>query len=781
MNERRWQELFQEMLEAAGAEPGADGARENEIEKMIDMLVLSQQLQRIGQQEMPDAEQALARTRERVLASVPEETVERSFLQGFWQKWRTLRPPSLLPSLSLIPAPLAAAVAIVLVMGMMLFAAIKSSPASHLYPIRQISENFVDTLRVDNTETDNDKLAVAEGYQAVGTLTYDNQSAAVQLPGNRPVAFGPDVATIPPSHFSASAATFPQQGPKRVREKAPPPVVVLVLPPSTPSPSSPVAEIGHVFWPATPVVAGARGSVNARALALARAEIGQTDTANQSPNVTPEASPAPVVAIAISPTPVNSNVAKSEVSAESKKKQVSESKKTKKKPTPTRVVAKKKKKSTPAKVTTKKKPAPTKAKPKKKSAPTKVATKKKPTPTRAATKTKPVATAVVAKAQPSPTLVSTKSAPQPTPQATPAPNTVTPVVVVAAEPTATREISGPEVIAGSSASQGGDSLKLPTASPVVVAVMAEASATPVVEEKSGTQEQKQLRSDKKEKKSESTPTKIPATAQATPEVASLSVAAISTPASEKTKDKQPEKSKATLPATKQISQTKVVKAKATKIATPTPAKTKKVKATATPKAKQLVARGKITKIRWSNGKIKSIRVGKYWYTLTAKTVVTGRLSVGRDVQISYVVQKKNRVARKITVKSKKTKYKSVSGKIRRIYKVKGKVRAVLIGRYWYTFTSKTKVKGKVAVGKRAVVQYYPRGWGRYVVSIVVDGATRKPAKKKATATPAPSPTSVPTATPPATPTPNPDPNPTPNPNPTSTPPSQGDASAQSGD
>ena len=689
MDERRWQDIFQEMLEASDLGPGDDGTRESEIDKLIDMLIMTQQLRKIGLQEMPDAQGALARARERVLQSVDEPThvsapgpFSKHRLKDLWQHvWE--------PMSGFSPAPLAAAMVVFLALGIILYSSINAAPGSPLYPVRHLSESAMDLLRTD-----------ADNLNTIAEIPAATKSEVIKSQVNRDNV---NVRSLPLTRLSVALSSISHTGQEAKQLASPPgptpiwitlaaassvssshrPPIVLILPPATPLPVTAARADNAIVnpWPAPPVIAGARTSRNASVPMVAHnvSEPEQTPTQTQ-PRVVAQKEPA--------------------ATKTGEKKKSATKIASQKNPTSTKAPARKKKSST-------------KAAKKKRLTPTRVVAKKKSAPTRAATHESPSPTAAISPNTPSP-------------QTSPSPNTSTPVVAIAVEVTATKEISGPMLIAGAPASASSDA-----GAKTAPAATHDGTATKVV-----------------------TATLV----STTPEVMAL-VAASSTPESE----------------TQESGKAAAKPEKATVTATQAPAatKTKTTKSTATPKAKTKAVQGKIAQIRWANGKIKSIRVGGNWYAITSKTVIKGKLKKGRFVQIKYVVKQNKRVALKITVKNKTQKYKSTGGKIRRIYKVKGKVRAVLIGRYWYTFTSKTKVKGKVAVGKRAVVQYYPRGWGRYVVSIVLDGSAKKPVKKKATATSAPSPTSVPTATSPATPNPTSTSNPTPA--------NQEDDSAQAGD
>ena len=136
-DESRWPDLFQEILDASGeTDPEAfDPA-------LAEMLILTRQLQRLGQASMPGAEDALARGRERVLQAIPAATPEpvavRPARIPFWKTWMR----GLSPVMAWAPALLMVVLTSVLVLTVTLSVAVGAKPDSPLYPIRRSAEDL---------------------------------------------------------------------------------------------------------------------------------------------------------------------------------------------------------------------------------------------------------------------------------------------------------------------------------------------------------------------------------------------------------------------------------------------------------------------------------------------------------------------------------------------------------------------------------------------------------------------------------------------------------------
>ena len=171
--DRHWQELFQELLETPGESAGAAGARPEAPDELNEMLFLTQQLQDLGQRQMPDADAALARARERVLQSIPAAVPDRGFAlppiqPPFWQRWRL----ALEAAMEWSPTPLIAALTIALVLGLMIFAADNARPGSPFYRVKIVADEMMQ--RLTPSEPDGGQTIIVQIVQ---------ESPTVQSPG----------------------------------------------------------------------------------------------------------------------------------------------------------------------------------------------------------------------------------------------------------------------------------------------------------------------------------------------------------------------------------------------------------------------------------------------------------------------------------------------------------------------------------------------------------------------------------------------------------------------
>ncbi len=171
--DRHWQELFQELLETPGESAGAAGARPEAPDELNEMLFLTQQLQDLGQRQMPDADAALARARERVLQSIPAAVPDRGFAlppiqPPFWQRWRL----ALEAAMEWSPTPLIAALTIALVLGLMIFAADNARSGSPFYRVKIVADEMMQ--RLTPSEPDGGQTIIVQIVQ---------ESPTVQSPG----------------------------------------------------------------------------------------------------------------------------------------------------------------------------------------------------------------------------------------------------------------------------------------------------------------------------------------------------------------------------------------------------------------------------------------------------------------------------------------------------------------------------------------------------------------------------------------------------------------------
>jgi len=141
-DDHRWEDFFQDMLEGLGKkEPKGENARNDLPEELAEMQMLAQQLQEIGKYEMPDAEGALNRARERVLASVPTPAPAVTPVSPpFWERWRVALAPIMAPAMAWAPAMLIITLTFVVSLGIAVSASVNALPNSPLYPVKQASE-----------------------------------------------------------------------------------------------------------------------------------------------------------------------------------------------------------------------------------------------------------------------------------------------------------------------------------------------------------------------------------------------------------------------------------------------------------------------------------------------------------------------------------------------------------------------------------------------------------------------------------------------------------------
>ena len=707
IDERRWQDIFQEMVEASDSELGDGEARENIVDELTDMVFLTQQLRALGQREAPGAQESLKRTRERVLQSISSPQATRPVIapprEPFWQRWRN----ALVPATSFVPTAFLVALIIVLAFGATIYVSGNARPNSPLFPVRQVSEKVMDLLETNQPGRESETVVVIKFTPTVEpSITTklslpDENNDAKPLPLTKlPVAGAPLIGDETPTPTPISTAPSPSI-------TSAPPVIVIVLPTTTPS--------------SLPLVANENGDRNLGISSSVVAGSGVASDAS-SPTVvakslrkTPEIPSSPSIKTVVPTVEQLSTVVASAVHA------TATTQVEKKKPTPTKKAAQNQKR----------KPTPKRAKKKPTTVPTKAVVKKrKPTrvPTRAPTKKR--------RATPVPTKTPAKKNATSTPVKTPTETVVSPATAIAVAPTATREISGPALIAGAPASQAATATATPTSTP--------ATATPETITPKATKRVKTptppittivavAATATMERTKSATSTEAPATRAATKTIAT-------TPASTATKSvAMAHAPEATRPAEKTKSTEKKKQpertAAATRVKKSTPAQGEGATpptATASPKKNVKTTSGKIRRIRKVKGKVRFVLVGRAWYTFTAKTTVKGKLRVGKSVRVTYLASKGHRYALKIEVKSAKSarKYRTTSGKIRRVYKTRGRVKAVLIGRYRYYVTSKTSISGKLAVGKHAVVKYYIYNRRRYASSITTKAVPATPSSEK---------------------------------------------------
>ena len=170
IDERRLQDLFQEMLETPDIEAG-----DFDASGLGDMLFLARELQSLGQTAMPDADAALARARERVLqslpaaapqpqAATPQPQPERK--QPFWRRWYGAWGPVM----AWAPAMLMVFLSLVILMSVTFSASANAMPGNPLYAIKRTAESVA--LRLVSADKRDAIEAAIEGHriQEVGYL-----------------------------------------------------------------------------------------------------------------------------------------------------------------------------------------------------------------------------------------------------------------------------------------------------------------------------------------------------------------------------------------------------------------------------------------------------------------------------------------------------------------------------------------------------------------------------------------------------------------------------------
>ena len=144
-----------------------------------------------------------------------------------------------------------------------------------------------------------------------------------------------------------------------------------------------------------------------------------------------------------------------------------------------------------------------------------------------------------------------------------------------------------------------------------------------------------------------------------------------------------------------------------------------------------------------------MRIGKTKVYITSRTKITGALAVGkratahtyrkggRHYAISITVKGKSGAVAPPTDRGEVKGKKTVAGVILRVARNRS---WVVIGKTRVYITGRTRISGRLAVGKKAVAITYSKGGRRYATSIVVKGEVKKTPpdkKKKPKATPTP--------------------------------------------
>jgi len=664
-DERYWHDRLQDMLEASAKNAEAVGVRDEKADMLDDMLLLGRRLQSLGKQKMPDAGVALARIKERVLQSnlvaVPASASPPFARRLFRRPWRL----ALAPAMARAPTAFIIALTLSILLGVSIFASGRALPNNALYPVKRTIERLA--LLMTPPDQRDARLAAINQERAKEILIAQQRGLSVTVPyegeiqscdggtciiGDLAVQVPAEIADSLPLQAGARVTIMVHVQPDkkllamavRLQQSAPQPGKLVAVAPSR--------EPNFV-------------TVTPTSLAL---------TATKAP---PTKIPTQKSAAPIDSTPAAAQ------------------------PGATKSVATKPAATKP----TATKPAATKVAATKHAA-TKSLRKTVTSRSSAAQRTKtPAAGRTIAVSTPTPARIIASGGLSETPTATMtlAPP-LTPVVATPTSETVTTVSEPTETPTATVAPT-----KRPTRTPVKLTVVPTATKAIAIAIVTPTQR----------------PTKTPIKATAT-------------------------KAASTVTATPKPTKTPVRPTK-----TATSAITVHTDGALTEGRGYKVISGVIRRVYKSHNRVRWIRIGSRRIYFTKDAVIQGRVAKGRWAVVRIYVKNNRRYAASIVVKLKKPKasvtptpkvtitangrrkYKSVSGAIRWVRKVHGKVRRVRIGRYYVTLTKETIVTGKIAVGHKAVARTYVKNGVRYAASIVMATSAKKTTPDKAASTPKP--------------------------------------------
>ncbi len=172
IDERRLQDLFEEMLESQGeSQPGDFNASDASAEGLRKLLHLARTLEEMGQQPMPDAAASLMRARERVLQAIPVNVPQTSprpqasVKTPFWQRWRL----ALAPAMAWAPAALVLVLSVVILMAVTVSVSAGAMPDSPFYPIKLTTENLILKMA---SEPQRAQIEAARNYHRLQEIKY---------------------------------------------------------------------------------------------------------------------------------------------------------------------------------------------------------------------------------------------------------------------------------------------------------------------------------------------------------------------------------------------------------------------------------------------------------------------------------------------------------------------------------------------------------------------------------------------------------------------------------
>ncbi len=761
-DDRRWQDLFEEMMEAPGRETGDADARGEMPDEMADFLLMARQLQDIGKQKMPDADAALNRARERVLASIPAPAAATApAAPPIWQRWRLALAPVLTPAMSWAPAMLIIALTFTVSLGIAIYASENALPNSPLYPVKQASEKAL--LLLTPPDKREQRLVAINQERARELLQAQSQGMNVEIPyegevqdcegdtciidgvkvkvnqkeGELPVLKSGDkvkmlVHVNPEATLVAKDVVLEQLSGEDVQMVA---EAVTAHPPAAESGAvshpqaaakaslEPKPESGQVKL--TPTRKPTRKPAKKKATATPQRPL---------PTATPAPTSAPATLVAVLPAtslPATATEAVASPTIEATPAATSLPQKETATPTPGRVIAAAE-------------------------APTETETPSSPLTVMAPSlllrgSATPAAstTAVVETAVPVALLMPTAtSTPLPLPTNTPAP-TATPAPTHTPTQTATATVTVAPKLVFVTNTPTFTPTYTPTRAPATPTFTPTKTPTRKVVKKKPTRKphptKKPTRKPPKHKKPTKKPSPTPVRVTPTPTATQVIAGGAAPPATKATPTQAAKASQ----ATKTVQKTATVK-KPT--ATPVVEKTATRKKTATsdvaadaaptgtppaPKATKEQKQGS----RPDKSATQEADQAEKNKKSTPEPKATRKPDSAQKITATPRPDKKKKAPEpRATAKpDDNRKYRTISGVISRVYKSGGKVKAIRVGRVYVRMTSDTAVKGKIAKGKKATVKYYVKKGRRYAAAVVVKGSAADAAQKtpepKATAKP----------------------------------------------
>ena len=723
-DERYWHDRLQDMLEASAKNAEAVGVRDEKADMLDDMLLLGRRLQSLGKQKMPDAGVALARIKERVLQSnlvaVPASASPPFARRLFRRPWRL----ALAPAMARAPTAFIIALTLSILLGVSIFASGRALPNNALYPVKRTIERLA--LLMTPPDQRDARLAAINQERAKEILIAQQRGLSVTVPyegeiqscdggtciiGDLAVQVPAEIADSLPLQAGARVTIMVHVQPDkkllamavRLQQSAPQPGKLVAVAPSrepnfvTVTPTS----LALTATKAPPTKIPTQKSAAPIDSTPAAAQPGATKSVATKPAATKPAATKVAATKHAATKSLRKTVTSRSSAAQRTKTPAAGRTIAVSTPTPARIIA---------------------------------SGGLSETPTATMTLAPPLTPVV---ATPTSETVTTVSEPTETPTATVAPTkrpTRTPVKLTVV-PTATKAIA--------------IAIVTPTQRPTKTPIKATATkAAPTV-----TATPKPTETPTATVAPTKRPTRTPVKLTVVPTATKAIAIAIVTPTQRPTKT--PIKATATKTAPTVTATPKPTKTPVRPTKTATSAITVHTDGALTEGRGYKVISGVIRRVYKSHNRVRWIRIGSRRIYFTKDAVIQGRVAKGRWAVVRIYVKNNRRYAASIVVKLKKPKasvtptpkvtitangrrkYKSVSGAIRWVRKVHGKVRRVRIGRYYVTLTKETIVTGKIAVGHKAVARTYVKNGVRYAASIVMATSAKKTTPDKAASTPKP--------------------------------------------